>query len=451
MLTERLARFAAETQVAAIPAPAMGAARDALMDTLGVAMAGTQEDVSAIAFDWVREQGARGQSSVWGSNLATSPAEAAFANGISAHALDFDDSIPTLRGHPSASMVAAALAVGESVHASGADVLASYAIGLEIAGKIGRALSDGHYMRGWHTTATVGALSCTTVAGRLWKLDALKMQTAWGLAASQMSGLLRNFGTMTKPFHVGQSARVGVVSAWMAAHGLTADTSIFDGADSVLKIYGGDDGAPLEGLIEKLGNPWELIEPGISVKRWPCCYGTHRPIAGLLALRAEHAIVADEIERIEIGFVPGNDAALADQMPTTGLEAKFSMEYVAAATFVDGKIGLESFNDSMVQRAPVRALMGKVRRYVVDAAEVVSGAPIFVQIAIHTARGTFTTRVDKAPGSSDAPMDAADRLEKFMDCAQRVLSAERAADLHHAIDTCEQLDDLGMLVRATSV
>jgi 2-methylcitrate dehydratase PrpD len=451
MLTERLARFAAETHVADVPAQAMVAARDALMDTLGVAMAGTQEDVSAIAFDWVREQGARGQSSVWGSTLATSPAEAAFANGISAHALDFDDSIPTLRGHPSASMVAAALAVGEAAHASGADVLASYAIGLEIAGKIGRALGDGHYMRGWHTTATVGALSCATVAGRLWKLDALGMQTAWGLAASQMSGLLRNFGTMTKPFHVGQAARVGVVSAWMAGHGLTADTSIFDGADSVLKIYGGEDGAPLDGLVQKLGNPWELLEPGISVKRWPCCYGTHRPIAGLLLLRAEHGILADEIERIEIGFVPGNDAALADEIPTTGLQAKFSMEYVAAATFVDGKIGLESFNDAMVQRAPVRALMAKVHRYRIDSAEVVSGAPIVVHIAIHTARGTFSTRVDQAPGSSESPMDAADRLEKFMDCVERVLSPERAAGLHHAIDTCEQLDDVGVLVRATVV
>jgi len=448
-LTEQLARFAAETRIEDIPAVIMLGSRDALMDTLGAAMAGTREEVCGIAERFVRETGARPEVSVWGKNIATSPLEAAFANGISAHALDFDDSIPTLRGHPSATMLAAALAVGEATHASGAAVLASHAIGLEIAGKLGRMLGDDHYHRGWHTSATVGVFSSATVAARLWGLDALGMQTAWGLAASQMSGLVRNFGTMTKPFHLGQTARAGVLSAWLARAGFTADTQIFDGPHNMQQTYAGADGIDLELLLKKLAQPWEMIEPGIAVKRWPCCYGNHRPITGLLALRAEHHIQADEIDSIEVAFVEGNDAALISTHPQTGLEAKFSIEYVAAATMIDGRITLDSFTDEMVQRPALRALMAKVRRARIPAAETPPGS-VFVKVAITTERGRFETRVENPPGSRLEPMNESDRYEKFMDCAQRVLSSEQALTLHALIDGCVKLDDISILVRATN-
>ncbi|GAA4327579.1 MmgE/PrpD family protein [Pigmentiphaga soli] len=449
-LTERMARFAAETPTGDIPANVLVAARDAVMDTIGVALPGSREDAGGIALAWVEEQGARPRATVWGRSIATSPAEAAFANGIAAHALDFDDSLPTLRGHPSGPMVSAALAVGEAVSASGAELLAAYAVGLEIAGKLGRALGDGHYLRGWHTTATAGVLSCATAAGRLYGLDAAGMRTAWGLAASQMTGLVRNFGTMTKPFHVGQAARAGVLSAWLARRGFTADVSIFDGRNSVLHTYAGDDAADLGGLLERLGAPWEILEPGISVKRWPCCYCNHRPIAGLLAMRAEHGLRADEVERIDVGFIEGTDAALISSNPATGLEGKFSIEYVAAATLLDGKVGLETFGDEMVQRPQARALMAKVRRHRIPASAVAPGAPVFADVAVSTARGRFETRIDRAPGSRDAPMTPADRADKFMDCALRVLAPGRAEQLRSLLARCEQLQDVGELARATA-
>ncbi len=447
-LTEQLARFAAETRIEEVPAVVLQGSRDALMDTLGAAIAGTREEVCGIAERFVRETGARPEASVWGKNLATSPLEAAFANGISAHALDFDDSIPTLRGHPSATMIAAGLAVGEATGASGAALLASHAIGLEIAGKLGRMLGDDHYLRGWHTSATVGAFSSATVAARLWGLDALGMQTAWGLAASQMSGLVRNFGTMTKPFHLGQAARAGVLSAWLARAGFTADTQIFDGPNNLQHTYAGADGVDLALLVKRLAQPWEMIEPGIAVKRWPCCYGNHRPITGLLALRAEHHIHADEIDDIEVAFVEGNDAALISTNPQTALEAKFSIEYVAAATMIDGRITLDSFTDEMVQRPALRTLMTRVRRARIPAAETPRGA-IFVKVAITTARGRFETRVENPPGSRHAPMNESDRYDKFMDCAQRVLTSAQAQTLHGLIDDCAQLEDIRLLVRAT--
>jgi 2-methylcitrate dehydratase PrpD len=449
MITGKLARYVTDTPLADIPREVLAGARDALIDTVGVALAGTLEPVAEIAARWVNELGARPQATVWGQNLATSPAEAAFANGMSAHALDFDDSLPSLRGHPSATMVPAALAVAEATRASGAQVLAAYALGLEIAGKLGRAIGQGHYLRGWHSTATIGAFSATAVAARLWGLDAAQLQTAWGLAASQMSGLVRNFGTMTKPFHAGHAARTGVLSAWMARQGFTADTAMFEGERGVLDTYGGKDGVALEELAGKLGKPWEMAEPGIYVKRWPCCYCNHRPIGGLLELMKKHDIRADEVQNIAVGFPPGSDNALVSENPTTGLEGKFSIEYVAAALVLDGSLTLETFTDAMVQRPAVRAMMAKTRRYRIEDSGVYSGVVGYNDVAIGTGRGSFEMRVDRVPGSPAWPMTANDRVEKFTDCAGRVLGRPGAERLLDQLQHCAELADLRELLAGT--
>ncbi|MGE5525433.1 MAG: MmgE/PrpD family protein [Rhodospirillaceae bacterium] len=449
MITEKLARFVVETPIDDIPASVLDGARDALIDTIGVAIAGTLEPIADIAVAWVRDAGAKRQATFWGQPLGTSPAEAAFVNGMCAHALDFDDSLPSLRGHPSPTMVPAALAVAEVVRAPGAELLAAHALGLEIAGKIGRAMGHGHYLRGWHSTATIGAFSCTAAAARLWKLDVPQLRAAWGLAASQMSGLVRNFGTMTKPFHAGHAARTGVLSAWMAKHGFTAHDGIFDGKSNVLDTYAGEDGASLADVVQSLGAPWEMTEPGIYVKRWPCCYCNHRPIGGLLQLIQMHGIKPDEVNAIEIGFPPGSDTALVSRNPMTGLEGKFSIEYVAAATMLDGKLTLETFTDAMVQRPAVRAMMAKTRRYRIEDEGTFSGVVGYNDVAIDTTRGRFEMRVDKVPGSPAAPMTADDRVEKFMDCAGRVLGTPRAKRLLRLLQRCNDLADARQIPLAT--
>ncbi len=448
MLTQRLAEFVVDTRTRDIPPPVLAGSRYALIDTLVCALAGTLEPAAELAAQWAQEMGARGQATVWGRNLTTSVAEAAFANGIAGHALDFDDSLPSLRGHPSTTMGPAALAVGEVAGSSGADVLAAFALGLEIAGKVGRALGPGHYVRGWHTTATGGVFSATTAAARLWKLDATQLQTAWGLAASQVSGLVRNFGTMTKPFHAGHAARSGVLAAWMAQRGFTANENIFDGANNFFATYGGNDGEPLEKTIELMGKPWEMLEPGIYVKRWPCCYCNHRPVGGMLKLIAQHGIRADEVDAVEIGFLPGSDTALVSENPQTGLEGKFSIEYNAAAVLLDGKLTLETFTDPMVQRPAVRNLMKKVKRYRIEAKGTYSGVVGYTDVMIATKRGRHTLRVDHAPGSPEWPMTEADRDEKFLDCAGRVLGEPGAQQLLGLMRGFESVPNIRALIKA---
>jgi 2-methylcitrate dehydratase PrpD len=329
-------------------------------------------------------------------------------------------------------------------------VLAAFALGLEVAGKLGRAIGGGHYMRGWHTTGTIGAFSSTAAAARLWKLDVGQLQTAWGLAASQTSGLVRNFGTMTKPFHAGHAARIGVLSAWLAKEGFTADQNIFDGKNNFFATYGGKDGAPLEDGLAKLGKPWEMSEPGIYVKRWPCCYCNHRPVGGMIKLIQQHSIKPDEVTAVEVGFLPGSDEALVSTNPTTGLEGKFSIEYVTAALFIDGKLTLETFTDPMVNRPEIRAFMPKVKRYRIEAQGTFSGVVGYSDVAVETKRGRFTIREEHAPGSPEAPMTPADRVEKFMDCAGRVLGERGARGLLDQLSKLESNPNVAKLIASTS-
>lgn len=444
MLTQHLAEFIVNTQASHIPANVMEASRDALIDTVGCALAGSLDEVAEISLRYVSELGSRHEAGIWGTHVATTMAEAAFVNGIFGHALDFDDVHASVHGHPSTTMIPAALAVGEAVGVSGSDVLAAYAVGLEVGGKLGIALGSGHYHQGWHATATTGVFASTAVATRLLKLSIDQCRNALGLAASQASGLLRNFGTMTKPFHAGHAARCAVQSALLARAGFTADVSIFDGKDSFLGTYAEKNGQPLERLLDGLGSTWEVITPGISFKRWPCCYCNHRAIGALLPMIRQHGIQASEVQAVEIGFPPGTDTALIHTNPKTGLEGKFSIEYVAAATLLDGKVGIDTFTDVMVNRPEVRALMQKVKRYRIEDSKMYSGAVGYNDLMIRTSRGEFKAREERAPGSPQWPMSAAERDEKFLDCSGRVLGsagARRALDLAINIQTLHNVAD----------
>ena len=450
MLTQQLAAFVINTRESDVPPDVLDGARDALVDTLGCALAGSLDEGSEIAHRWVIDTGARAQATVLGTQLSTSPAEAAFANGLASHALDFDDSLTTLRGHPTAPMLGAGLAVGEAAGATGKALLAAMAIGLEVGGKIGPALGAGHYMKGWHSTATVGVFSATAVAARLWGLTIEQLQTAWGIAASEASGLIRNFGTMTKPFHAGHAARSAVMAAWMAKNGFTADMQIFDGKNNFFSTYAGEDAVPLETTLPNLGKPWEMLTPGIYVKRWPCCYCNHRPVGGMFELIKQHSIKADEVTKVRIGFLPGADTPLIHRDPHTGLEGKFSMEYNAAVALLDGKLTMETFTDAMVQRPEIRAYMPKVERFYIPSEKFFSGTTGYNDIEIVTTRGTFKLHIDRVPGSPQWPMTPTDRAEKFLDCAGRVLGSAGARKLFETADRCGQLASIAELTRATA-
>ncbi|MDI6029479.1 MmgE/PrpD family protein [Corticibacterium sp. UT-5YL-CI-8] len=430
MFTEALASLVTDTPAEAINAEMLSCATAALVDTLGCGIAGADSDVATASLTYLATVEAKPYAVLWGRAERTSPAEAAFFNAVAGHALDFDDSLPILRGHPSVPLFAAGLSAAADRNSSGRDLLAAFVLGLEVAARVGVALGHTHYVRGWHITATVGAISSAAMVGRLYGLTTDQMRHAFGIAAADSAGLVRNFGSMTKAVQVGRSARAGYVAARLAALGVTADTSIFDGDGGFLAVYGE---AALKNVPTR--TDWAILDPGIYVKRWPCCYATHRALAGIFSLVAANDIKAGEVDEIAVGFLPDSDRALVHTHPRNGLEGKFSIEYCAAAAVIDGALGLGSFTDAAVQRLPLQAMMKKVMRVAMPGIGSFSGVHGYTDVAITTRRGRFETRVEATPGSPEAPMTPADRREKFLDCVTPVIGAERAESLLVALSS----------------
>lgn len=447
-LTRRLAEFACDTRE--LPAAVRAAARVALQDTVGVALAGCTEPAVMAAIDFARESsGGRGVL-LWGHDVRCAPADAALVNAIAIHALDFDDTLATLRGHPSAPVLAAALATAEHTRCSGRELLVAYALGIDVSGKLGILLGNGHYLKGWHNTATLGVFSATAAVARLHGATPAVLQAAWGIAAAQSAGLLRNFGTMSKPFQAGHAARSAILAVGLATRGFTADDHIFDGPDGFPSTYAADGVTPAA-VAALLGKQWDLVMPGINYKRWPCCYCSHRALGGLLGLMARHELHAADIEQVSIGFPPGSDEPLVYDDPRTGLQGKFSIQYPVAALLLDGSLVPDSFTDAAVSRPAVRALMQKVRRYRVADSKVYSGTVGYTDIEITTRRGRFAERIDKGPGSASWPMTPAEHDEKFLGCAGRVLDAGAARKLMAAIQDIELQDDAATLAALMTV
>jgi len=236
--TSLLAEFVVKSRWEECPAEAGEAARRAILDCLGVMLAGSIEPPARIVQAVAEAEGGAPLCTVIGTRRRTGGVWAALANGTAAHALDYDDTNFTMLGHPSAPVLAAALAAGELALADGRAVVHAFLLGFEVETTLAEVLNPAHYERGWHATCTLGTMGAAAAAARLLGLDAGQTRTALAVAASQASGLKENFGTMTKPFHAGHAARSGVLAALLAREGWTASDHAIEGPQGFLHVLG---------------------------------------------------------------------------------------------------------------------------------------------------------------------------------------------------------------------
>ena len=283
--------------------------------------------------------------------------EAAWINGTAAHALDYDD--VALRGHPSTVLVPAILAEGESLGATGAQLATAYVAGYEVWADLQRRDPAQHHEKGWHPTGIFGAIAAAAACASLRGLDAEKATQAIALGASQSAGLVANFGTMTKPFHAGRAAHAGVISARLAAAGFTSSPDALEHPLGFLAAT-----SP-KGDVDRTsptqaGRDWNILTLGLSVKKYPLCYCTHRAIDGALDLLREQKVGADNVRSITVSTSRRNATILRNSRPQTGLEAKFSMQFAMASSIVANRVGLRELTDDFVRRKDVQALIPKV-------------------------------------------------------------------------------------------
>lgn len=443
---ERLAEFVVG---ATVPDEARAAACSAVQDTIGVMLAGAAEPVASITRRTALAEAATGPASLFGTPRTTSATWAALVNGTAAHALDFDDMCWTSMAHPSAPLVAASMAAAELIDAGGRRVLEGYVAGFEVEAVLGRAMNPSHYEQGWHCTSTIGTLGAAAAAARVMGLGAEATSGALAIAASEASGLKENFGTMVKPLHAGLAARNGVLAALLARDGLTASRRAIDGSQGLLVATFGGHG-DLDASLLTLGQRWEIVDEGISVKLYPSCAGTHPTIDTLLDLRREHDLGPEDIEAVDIGVDGVIPTVLIHDRPTSGLEAKFSLHFCAAAALAHGRVGMDMFEASGVLDPVVQRLIPRVTMRVDDALVGASPPLTHARVRVTLADGrTLERAVSGARGYPDRPASTADRDGKFLECATRCVSsaaAERALDYLKALDTSPHLKELAALL-----
>lgn len=438
-VTRRLAEFVAGTPSKAIAPAAREQAKRAFLDTVGVTLAGSREEGPAIVAAMIRDQGGGEAATVIGAGFRAPAAQAALVNGTAAHALDFDDVTMNMRGHPSVPLIPALLALGEKLGSNGRDVLDAYVLGFEMQCKLGRAIGDRHYALGWHTTSTLGTVGAAAACARLLRLDEERTRNAIGIAASLASGLQQNFGTMTKPLHAGWAAHNGVVAAELAARGFEASTQALEGPSGFLRAMSGGAEIDAETAVRHLADPWEIVEPGIGVKLYPCCYATHRAIDAALEIREEPGFDPQAIERVELRLSKGTLLPLIAWPPVTGLQAKFSMQYCVATALINGRVALDTFRDEAVAtREDVRALAGRI-------AVREQGEPLnfpiegWAEVRVAAGGGQHSAEVAIPRGDPKNPLTWDELADKFRDCAATTLSAER---LEAVIGLCKRLDEV---------
>jgi 2-methylcitrate dehydratase PrpD len=452
-ITHKFARFIIETRFEQIPEEAVTATKRALLDTLGVALAGSVEPAGKIIANFVKKQQSVPRAAVVGGGFRTSAPEAALAIGTMAHALDFDDTCQYCQGHPSVPLVAAAFPLAEELGASGRQVIEAYVIGCEVWASIGRVMTQLHH-RGWHPTAVLGTLGAAAAAAKLLHLDVTETEMALGLAGSQACGLGQNFGTMTKPFHGGNAARSGIVAAMLVKDGFTATRDLFEGHLSFPVAFSGQKELGLARATETLGQPFAVVSPGINVKKYPACYATHRAIDALLHLIHEHDIVPDEVAAVHCFVPPRTTKLLFYDHPCTELEGKFSMQFCMAVALIDRKVGLSQVRDDKVHDPQIKELMNKVTLSAhPDWIERESSEtrPDVVRVTMKAGR-EYTYQVDKARGHADVPLSWEDLLVKYRECAGLVLAerkVERSIELLERLEALQDINELMDIVMGT--
>ena len=451
-VTAAIADFAQSVPTADIPEHVIGRAKIHVLDSLGLALAGSVSDAARIVREDIAAQGFGGQgSAIIGTSLSAPPRFAAFANATAIHADNFDDTTPQVRAdrtggiHASGAVLPVALAEGQAIGASGMEMLRAYLAGIEVASRLNHTIAARHYGDGFHTTGTMNVFGAATAAAVLKGLGRAETVNAIGIAASHASGIRRNFGTMAEILHPAQAAQAGITAVDLAARGLTAAADALHGPVGYFAAAAG--GYDPSEIVGRLGNPWVFEDPGVWIKPHPNGALTHPGAGCLLALLGDNDIAPEKIDRISVKTNDRVLKTLIHHNPSDGMQAKFSMEFTLAIVTIERQAGLGEFTTAMLNRADVRAMMGKVDYTSYDVADDgYTNVTTLIDVTLQDGK-TLSGRADHARGSSTSPMDFDEVAGKFRGCAAYGHHPEeRSASIESRVRALDSLESVSFLI-----
>jgi len=423
-----------------LPPQAVRSAVFGLIDTIAVTLAGSREPASRLA---ARAAGPEpGPALVLGTKMRTSALNAALANGVAANVIDFDDCNDNLGGHPSAPVLSALLPLAESMGASGRQLLLAYIVGVEAETQIGKAVNYHHYEKGWHPTGTLGIFGAAAACAKLLGLTHEQTATALNISTSLSCGIKANFGSMVKALHIGQAARNGMYAALLAREGFNASPDAFEHHHGFFNVFNGPGTYDAARALEKWGNPFDISDPGLAVKQYPCCLSVQSPIDATLRLLRARDFHADDILSLRVQTAPRRLAHTDIPSPRDDLEAKLSLQYCLARAAVNRQVSVEHFCDDAYRAPEIQAFMRRIE--VEGSAGLQVGDALGSVVMIETRSGMSATEsIDRPVGHEPGtPLPEHLLKQKFMGCMPGVLEPPAAERLYQLLCDVNDIADV---------
>ncbi|MCA8928803.1 MAG: MmgE/PrpD family protein [Alphaproteobacteria bacterium] len=440
-VTAALAEFAMAIRFEHLPADVVEVAKHCLLDWLGVTIAGRDEPLVRMLLDQAVADGGAPQATVVGMATKVNAGQAALINGSASHALDYDDVQERLHGHPTAPIAPVLLALAEKDGRSGRDLIAAFVAGVEVECRVNQFMGEGHYERGWHSTATNGTFGAAVAAGHLLGFSAEQCAVAMGIAGTQAAGLRAMFGTMCKPMHAGKAAQNGLFAAQMAARGLTSRPDVLErplgfGATQ-------SDGPSAERALAGLGERYEVSD--VLFKYHAACHGVHASVEALQDIRRSTGLAAADVESVEVAVQNEYLNICGIDRPETGLEGKFSLKFCSALALAGADTAdPETYSDRAVADPPLVDLLDRVSIVARPEMEMKTS-----DVVVHLKSGVVHRGSwDAGIPDTDLARQHAKLAAKFHTCADPVIGAEQAGKLIAEVDALDRAQTIAPLVQA---
>jgi len=459
-LTQAAAQFTSGLQYSDINPETLRLARRCLLDGLAVALAGSEQSGMVPLGDYIDSLGGAPQARLIGHAQKRVPCHlAALWSGTAGHAMDWDDTQLAmgpgrpygLLMHPTMPPLMAALSLSDQIAqetgkpVDGKRFISAFTSGFEVGCKIAEAIKPDHYMRGFHTSGTIGTFAAAATAAKMLGLDAAGVAKAIGLAASMASGIRAGFGTMTKPMHVGRAAENGVTAALLVRHGFSANSEALDGRWGYLAIAG--PGGDPDLVRDRFGAPHSMETPGVSIKPYPSGVLTHPSMDAMLFLMRENDLSAQDIAAVKLKAGSNVLGPIRFRIANTELEGKFSFAFLLTAIILRGRAGKAEFTDEFVASAESQAMQHRIETVFDQGIEDMGWERIRSKIEVTTKDGREFERWadENYRGSPHNPLSDQELEEKFRDCAAGLLSENSIQQLFNLVWSIEQQEDVGLI------
>lgn len=461
-VTEQLARFAIESDDRFLTDTLLDAAKAKVLDTFATMIAGSHAPSARIALQTIREIGGIAQATVIGWGDRSSMPHAGFINGISAHALEYDDNTAGA-GHVSGCILPGCLAVAEHMDLSGRKLIEGFAIGFEVFCRMAHGLRPFIIDRGWHPQAVIGGQGVTAAACRMFELDQMATRMAMGIVASSATGVRKNVGSMGKAFHVGNGVRAGLFAAMLARNQFLVDPDIIEGPDEnadgherfgLADTFNGIGNYRLERMVADFGATFELARNTTMVRLHPGSSAPGAAIDGMIDMAIAHDLKDDQVDAILLECTPQCLAIAPYREPVDEYKAKFCLRYTMAVALIDRKVGIEQYTPARISDERVHRLMHRVTVTVPDDLQRHKGQ--WGENGVNWGEARITVQLkdgsklkqacSQAKGWPERPASWQDLCEKFQDCAAPVLDAMQIRDAIAMIAGLERVHSVRELV-----